>query len=153
MFRSRGVDEELLKTWVAEDIAVRQPHGELQPAMADVRLLRNHVAAAVHHSNNSCPGPDGIPYAAWRRLGDDAIDVLWTAMREMTEEESPPSLGGIKENLQRSGSTLLETVYPEFNESLLLFLPKKAVDTTAEAIEIYEPGGRDRSMSRILTTA
>jgi len=100
VFRSRGVDEELLKTWVAEDIAVRQSHGELQPAMADVRLLRKHVAAAVHHSNNSCPGPDGIPYAAWRRLGDDAIDVLWTAMREMTEEESPPFLGGIKETLR-----------------------------------------------------
>ncbi|MFM7980300.1 MAG: hypothetical protein ACKPKO_13390, partial [Candidatus Fonsibacter sp.] len=32
-------------------------------------LTYQHVELVVKFSNNSSPGPDGIPYGAWRQLG------------------------------------------------------------------------------------
>ena len=53
IFKARGVDEEKLRTWIAEDVELRRVRGELQADMAKVRLQRTHVANAVRHSNNS----------------------------------------------------------------------------------------------------
>ena len=39
------------------------------------------------------------------------------------------------------GSTLLETIYPDFNESLFQFLPKKAVGTTLNGQDNFELDG------------
>ena len=110
MFSARGVDEERLRTWIDEDLELRRDRGEMQEAMQHVRLQREQVEAAIRHSNNSSPGPDGIPYAAWRRLGDEAVDILFDAAVEMTEED---------------GFTLLGKVYSDFNASLLFFCLRK----------------------------
>ena len=61
-------------------------------------------------SNNSSPCPDGIPYGAWRRLGDLAMDIIFDAFETLT------SNGG-EEDMVRN--------YPSFNESLLFILPPK----------------------------
>ena len=93
--------------------------------MQHVRLQREQVEAAIRHSNNSSPGPDGIPYAAWRRLGDEAVDILFDAAVEMTEED---------------GFTLLGKVYSDLNASLLFFCLRQ-IGTTVDGLDIYEPGG------------
>jgi len=78
--------------------------------MMNISLQRCHVELALRLSNNSSPGPDGIPYAAWRRLGTLAVDILFAAAQE---------IGSV------DGEALLEEHYAEFNASLLLFLPKR----------------------------
>ena len=84
------------------------------------------IKEAIKLSNDSSPGPDGIPYAAWRRLGNLACDTLHDAFVELSSEE---------------GEDMMLREYPDFNESLLIFLPKKAVDQTADGTEVFEPSG------------
>jgi len=65
---------------------------------------------ALSLSNNSSPGPDGIPYGAWKALGDTAVDILHGAFSDLILPEGPE---------------LLRRDCPDFNASLLFFLPKK----------------------------
>jgi len=96
----------------------------MQTDMPGVKVERSHVEEAVSSSNNSAAGPDGVPYAVWRRLGDSCIDILFAALDWMVTDE------GQKE--------LIED-FPSFNISFLHFLPKQAVGMTAEGLEIYSP--------------
>jgi len=89
VFSARGVDLDLLRKWVADDIAARKVENNLQEAMRGAQIERKHVATAVSRSNDSAPGPDGVPYLAWRLLKEDAIDVLYDAIRAMAQEDGP----------------------------------------------------------------
>ena len=96
----------------------------MQTAMPGVRVARSHVEEAVGSSNNSAAGPDGVPYAVWRRLGACGIDVLFEALDWMVTD---------------AGQKELIADFPSFNISFLHFLPKQAVGTTAEGLEICSP--------------
>lgn len=70
---ARRCDGEALERWLAEDEAAdptefgRDP---LPPRGAGAWTpRRSDVAWAIAQSGSSAPGPDGIPYAAWRKLG------------------------------------------------------------------------------------
>ena len=41
------------------------------------RIRRRDMEDAIKYSGNSCPGPDGVPFRAWRRLGALAITTLY----------------------------------------------------------------------------
>ncbi len=63
----------LLQKWLQED--VENPRG-LKQAFAHVaqeptnwHIRRHDIRRAVELSGESAPGPDGIPYAAWRAWG------------------------------------------------------------------------------------
>ena len=107
VFTARGVDVDLLDQWVSEDIADRRTKEELQEAMKLVRVERKHVETAVMRSNNSSPGPDGVPHLAWRLPCGDSVTVLFEALQTMTEEDVP---------------FWMSNRYKGFNHSLLLFL-------------------------------
>ena len=79
VFSARGVDLDLLRQWVADDIAARTVENNLQEAMRGAQIERKHVATAVSRSNDSAHGPDGVPYLAWRLLKEDAIWLKRTA--------------------------------------------------------------------------
>jgi len=125
VFTTRGVDVDLLGRWVEEDAVARTEDGTTQEAMKFVQVRRKHVAIAVKRSNNSSPGPDGIPYSAWRLLGDDAIDILYEALQAMSLEDGP---------------FWMRRRYKDFNASLLLFLPKKPIDVV-DGAEVYAVDG------------
>ena len=110
VFSARGVDLDLLRQWVADDIAARRVGSNLQEAMKGAQIERQHVATAVSRSNDSAPGPDGAPYLAWRLLKEDAIDVLYDAIRAMAQEDGPFHM---------------TRRYAEFNHSLLFSHTKK----------------------------
>ena len=110
VFSARGVDLDLLRRWVADDIPARRVEDNLQEAMKGAQIDRQHVATAVSRSNDSAPGPDGVPYLAWRLLKEDAIDVLYDAIRAMAQEDGPF-------HMTRS--------YTDFSHSRLLFYPKQ----------------------------
>ena len=62
------------------------------------------VLAAIHHTNNSSAGPDGISFAAWRAAPELAAPILLRVFRALCSGQPPP---------------------PGFNLGLLFLLPKK----------------------------
>ena len=89
-------------------------------------MRKKDIKRALEQSNNSAPGPDGIPYGAWRGLGDLVATVIHGAFLDLSSDE---------------GQELMQRDYPNFNESLLFFLKKKPVDVTDEGAEVYDPEG------------
>ncbi len=59
---------------------------------ASWHLRRVDVRNAVRMSGSSAPGPDGIPYRAWRRLGPLGIDVLFAAVQTLGQDDALPLL-------------------------------------------------------------
>ncbi len=63
-----------------------------------------NVADAIKRSNNSSPGPDGVPFAAWRAAPDLASPLLFNVLNKICEGQAPP---------------------PGFNYGILFLIPKK----------------------------
>ena len=126
VFRARGVDETKLQTWLDEDGQQRSEQGPTHDAVQGLRLRKRAIRKALKLSNNSAPGPDGLPYGAWRALGDLAVDLLHGAFVDLTLPEGP--------NLMRED-------YPNFNASILIFLPKKPVGKAADDTPVFEASG------------
>ena len=69
-------------------------------------------------AGSSSPGPDGIPYSAWKRLGPLAVDVLHMALEELSAEQGQEALLEAFP-LDLAGNT-------GFNEATMVFIPKKS---------------------------
>ena len=123
VFAAEGIDDPTLQNWLAEDDTVRRRDGPRHANMADFRIRRQDVERAVRIAKNSSPGPDGIPYGAWRALGSLAIDALRSAMRDLASVE---------------GERLIGRGYPDFNESLAFFLPKNSTVSAHDGSPAYE---------------
>ena len=122
-FLARGIDAAKLHVWLEEDRQARpQEHSTPFPDAA-FRIQRQHIRNAIQHSNNSAPGPDGIPFAVWRRLGPLAVDVLF---------------GAFQAAIARDGPATFADSYPDFNASLLFFIPKKADGVTEDGKLFYD---------------
>eukprot|EP00972_Heterocapsa_arctica_P001804 258646-Heterocapsa_arctica.AAC.1 len=73
-FSKKDVDFKDLDTWWKEDSysfntdgAIPPPREPAPPLTPDPTwaLTVEHVEKAIRYSNDSSPGPDGIPYKAW----------------------------------------------------------------------------------------
>ena len=73
---------------------------------------------AISMAGSSSPGPDGIPYSAWKRLGPLAVDVLHMALEELSAEQGQEALLEAFP-LDLAGNT-------GFNEATMVFIPKKS---------------------------
>ncbi|CAK0871243.1 unnamed protein product [Prorocentrum cordatum] len=58
---------------------------------------------------STAPGPDGLPFAAWKRFGPLAVNVLFAVQEQLSSPDA-------EEAIQRD--------YPGYNDSLMAFLPK-----------------------------
>jgi len=125
-FTAKGIDEHHLKTWLDEDAEARSHDGPSHESMKALKVRKRDVRKALKLSNNSAPGPDGIPYGAWRSLGDLAVTAIHDAFSGLSSD---------------NGQELMQRDYPNFNESLLFFLKKKPVDATEDGVEVYDPEG------------
>ena len=92
----------------------------------ELQLRRQHVQEALRLSNDSSPGPDGLPYGAWRALGELAVNVLHGAFQEMVSE---------------TGGERVRHHYADFNESLLFFLPKALESPTGGEAAAFPASG------------
>ena len=133
VFTAKGVDTQLLRTWLDDDRAAREETSSSSSSGApshqvlrDLRITKRHVQKAIGTSKDSAPGPDGIPYRAWRNLGKLAVEVLHSALAELCSEDA---------------ERILQQEMPSFNESLLMFLPKKAAGTMEDGDQYFLPGG------------
>ena len=57
------------------------------PGAQDPRwaVRRRDVRRALELASASAPGPDGVPYSAWQRLGSLAVDLLLAAGSELEQ--------------------------------------------------------------------
>ena len=126
VFRRRPMDTGVRQRWLNEDLS-----SENLPAIdaAAWRLRREDVEHAVTASTSSAPGPDGVPFLAWRRLGPLGIDILHDVAQTLTAEV-PPS----------EATLFFDGADPDmqFNASLLHFLPKGQGEQEDGVGEIFE---------------
>ena len=135
VFAARRLDHDLRGAWFRTD-ASRQSglRAAVRPLLGDAsawRLRRSDVRRAVDMSSKSSPGPDGVPYSAWRRLGPLAVDTLHAAAAELAAAEGSASLLSAFP-LGSEGNT-------DFNQAIIVFIPKK-VDREINGIRCCEPG-------------
>ena len=143
VFADKHLREDDMQRWLEECY----PAGtglEGLPAKASPqwRLRRRDVSRAVQTSGSSSPGPDGLPYLAWRQLRGYGIDALWDALRELE---------------MASGTDLMEQAYADeagcnFNLSLLVCIPKVTGGQTITA-EDTRPLSMVDTSNRLLASA
>ena len=136
MFRAQGVDNALLQKWLAEDRAARGDssvdageRGTQAPthqALRQLRVTKEHIRRAIATSKNTSPGPDGVPYKIGRAVGGIAVAVLQEALKDLS---SPTAEHQLQQDM------------PDFNMSLLTFLPQKAAGCTEEGEDDFLPSG------------
>ena len=132
-FKERPLSTPKLQEWLAEDIP-RVPGGSTVPGLpaqdSDFWVVgQKHVEESIKVSPNSAPGPDGIPFVAWRKLGPLALRILHSAISDL----------GCSDSTSR-----LQTFYfpdsGEFNMGLLVLLPKKPTGVDPLLGEYFAPG-------------
>jgi hypothetical protein len=119
VFSERGIDQDLLQRWLDEIVPERRLSGSLDglpPAgSASWRLRKVDIATAIKEANASAPGPDRIPYVAWKRLGHLAESVLFGATNALATETASEQLADAADGGAH-----------DFNLGILCCLPKKA---------------------------
>ena len=134
VFKRREVRHMGVQIWM-EELFIKDDEGCFitgLPARGDRawNIPRKAIKTALYSSKNSMPGPDGIPVAAFKALGEVAVDVLH----------------GVTNSLQSAGhKDLLVEAYRDrctedrhdFNLSLLCCLPKKPCGADPEQGEFY----------------
>ena len=79
VFAATPINASTLERWIAEDLPP-EARSTLPPADDPRwRVRRQDVGRAMKLAGASAPGPDGIPYSAWQRLGETAVDILHAA--------------------------------------------------------------------------
>ena len=109
VFCKRRIHKHTLHQWLQEDLP-SDMSPEL-PAQSDTcwQVTREDIAQAVERPPNTSPGPDGIPFKAWRTLGHTAITILHEAYNTLSSE---------------GGEHIMRPDYPDFIHSDIVFLKK-----------------------------
>jgi endonuclease/exonuclease/phosphatase family metal-dependent hydrolase len=95
VFRERNVQ--------GEDAFTVMQHTPAIPGDIEWKLDRMQFGELVARPRDGAPGPDGLPYAAWRMAGAGLIDVLYEAYEAFLKGSPLP---------------------PGFNDCLMVFIPK-----------------------------
>ena len=78
VFSPSPTNEELRHKWYEEELGDSGPWANTDNDK-QWDISRKSVQRASKHSGSSSPGSDGIPYAAWRKLGPLGIDTITAA--------------------------------------------------------------------------
>ena len=140
VFSSKAIDEDLLKKWLEEVRPQRSrecnlndadkvtekgdPHARTHPPRRAIpqertrwKPKRRNIIKALRQAGNSSPGPDGVPFAAWRALGSAGVDLLQEIAGAVRSQYSHDALVEAYHDECTSGQH-------NFNLSALVCLPK-----------------------------
>ena len=125
VFRRKELDATTLEEWLLQDFGAcpAGPDGAPLPSPRDRRwrLCPRDVGCALRSSPDTSPGPDGIPFVAYRRLERLGVTTLYEAAMALQGEMAEQQLVASMEDPSLGGH--------DFNHSLLVFLPKKRAGT------------------------
>ena len=131
VFGDAPIDMAALTRWLAQAL---HPPGSRPRADDSLWAIRKKdVSRAIRCSGNSLPGPDRIPYVAWRKLGPLATDVLFDAARAMARSD-------FQVRIREAYEAETDGDHP-FNLALLVCLPKKPVGQDPLLGDIYDAAG------------
>ena len=100
----------------------------LSPAMPTKRLVRQ----TIRNTNNSCAGPDGIPFAIYRNLIDISSDVIFDMLVDLGLGVLPP---------------------PGFNYARLFIIPKSSSTLISKTRHIAFSNSDNRIIAKCVTYA
>ena len=146
VFSARHLCPNNVTNWLQEDLgAVDGLSTALKPLLSDYQLWRvrqDDISSAISCTSTSAPGPDGIPYVAWRRLGSLGCDVLFEAAQVLEAEDGRRHL--------EDACPLDENGQSDFNAATMVFLPKKD-PLISESGVAYTTAGDLRPLSIVNT--
>ena len=90
------------------------------------------VERAINKSNDSAPGPDGVPFAAWRAVAPLAAPLLYSALQAMLRGQLPP---------------------PGFNLGTLFLIPKKLTGVISDTRPISVTNTDNRILASVMASA
>jgi len=129
IFQAKPIDGELLQNWLHDEL-----HGEkaFDPEDEGFKLLLQDVQKSIKNAPATMPGPDGIPYLAWKRMGVLGADCLFHAAIALSKDGSGDYLAGAD---HQSGEGK-----HNFNLGNMVFLPKKAAGCDPNLGDFYTAG-------------
>ena len=125
VFSHRAHDDPTLHTWLRQELGSSGSFGN----DVDWEVSIENVLHAIKVAPSTAPGPDGIPYRAWKKLGPLGASVLHGAIRRLGEDSAHTALCTISGNADHQGHL--------FNLGNMVFLPKKLAGTDPILGEFY----------------
>ena len=122
MFSRKRKDPEVRNKWLKGD-ADELPFANMAGIPLPFVPLKTFRRAIAIKGNNA-PGKDGIPFKAWRRTGRLAAKVFHDMFLSLAQGD------GIKHIMGD---------WEDFNESIMVFLPKRVTATREDGTDIYSP--------------
>ena len=122
VFKKKATAPEVRKKWLEED-ADEHPFYNMQcvpRSFVPLKTFRRAIAV----TGNSAPGKDGITFKAWRKIGGLAAKVFHDMFMSLASGD---------------GIEHIMTDWQAFNESIMVFLPKKVSSTRADGTDVYSP--------------
>ena len=98
------------------------------PAAWHVR--RKDIETSLKYSGNSSPGPDGIPFKAWRALGSLGVSILYDTATCLEKDDAQRLLVDAYTDCTDDGTH-------HYNHSTLVCLPEKSTAKTTDGTEAY----------------
>jgi len=129
VFSAKAAEQSTMCTWFTEELGSGGPW--TGSTCSDWEIQRCSMRRAIQKSSKSAPGPDGIPYLAWKRLGLLGEDILLEVARFLGESE----VSECSQVLGEFGSHLADS----FNLGNMVFLPKKLAGTDPVMGDFYTP--------------
>ena len=127
VFSRRAIDTDLLREWLMSVFPEGGDGGCAQGipwGREEWRVRREDVEGAVKQAGNTMPGPDRIPYKAWRILGDIGVDILFQAAEALQADNASELLCQARDLNDSEDDH-------DFNLGILCCLPKKTGDDRA----------------------
>ena len=103
---------------------------------ASWQIRRSDIRRAIRLSGSSAPGPDGLPYAVWRRLGPLAETVLHEAAASLSTSGASAEM-----TAAYADEEFATGMGHGFNHGLLVMTPKAPAGTQADGTPLYAPSG------------
>ena len=147
VFKPKDVNNAALQIWM-EELFIQDDQGCFITGLPERSsnkwvVRRKHVKCAINCAKNSMPGPDGIPAAAYKHLGDFAITIIHAATECLGTPEYGRLFGEAYQDRCPEGAH-------NFNASLLVCLPKKPTDNIPGIGDVYS-GEDTRPLSLVNT--
>lgn len=118
VFSKKDVDCDFARKWMQEKKETVHSMHSLLPGEHDVgwKVTRKHVARAIKIAGNSAPGPDGIPFEVWRKLGPLGSSIIHRVLLSSMEEGAEARFDEARNIHGDLG---------DYNLATMVFLPKK----------------------------
>ena len=98
----------------------------------DWRITRREMLSAIRSAGNTMPGPDGIPFAAWKALGNFGLSILCDVTWAMEDPQA-------ETRLTQAYADEESTHTHDYNKSTLICLPKKVAGHDELLGDYYTP--------------